>query len=98
MNMAYVKTVTAGECFSNQCNSTLALPPAHKLSTLARMDSEKRVGSQVRMMMENKRNQQKSVKKELSNGQWNMNQREIFDVGNSFRSMAVKSQGTQRRK
>ncbi|XP_060701457.1 plakophilin-1 [Hemiscyllium ocellatum] len=96
--MAYVKTVTAGECFSNQSNSTLALPPADKLSTLARMDSEKRVGSQVRMMMENKRNQQKSVKKELANGQWNMNQREIFDFGNSFRSMTIKNQGTQRRK
>ncbi|XP_078402811.1 plakophilin-1-like [Cetorhinus maximus] len=96
--MAYLKTVTAGEYFDNQDNSTLALPPPGKLSTLARVDSEKRVCTQVRMVMQNKRNQQKSIKKELSNDQWNMNQRDIFDFGNTFRNMSIKNQGTQRRK
>ncbi|XP_067913253.1 plakophilin-1-like [Heterodontus francisci] len=98
MTMAYVKTVTAGECFDKQANSTLALPPPERLSTLARVDSEKRVNSQVRMMMQNKLNQQKFSKKELSNGQWNTNQRDIIDFGNAFQSMTVKNQGTQRRK
>ncbi|XP_078098453.1 plakophilin-1 [Mustelus asterias] len=96
--MAYVKTVTAGEIFDYQDNSTLALPPPERLSTLARVDSEKRVSSQVRLMMQNKRNQQSLIKKEVSNGQWNMNQRDILDVGNSFRNISMKNQGTQRRK
>ncbi|XP_067863508.1 plakophilin-1 isoform X2 [Heptranchias perlo] len=99
MEMAYVKTVTASECFDNQANSTLALPPPDKLSTLARMDSEKRVNNQVRMMMQNKKNQQTTIKKEWSNGPHNANQREFFDFGrNTFSNMNMKNRGTQRHK
>ncbi|XP_072336506.1 plakophilin-1-like [Scyliorhinus torazame] len=89
--MAYVKTVTAGELFDCQDNSTLALPRPETLSTLTRVDSEKRVSSQVRMTMQNKRNQQNSIKKELSNGLWNMNQRDILNFRNSVGGTITKN-------
>ncbi|XP_072134703.1 plakophilin-1-like [Mobula birostris] len=95
--MAYMKTVTAGQSFDNQDNSTLALPPPEMLSTLARVDSERRVNNQVRMMMQNKKNQS-TIKRDASNGQWNASQKDIIDLGNRMQSFTVKSQGSQRHK
>ncbi|XP_051890860.1 plakophilin-1 [Pristis pectinata] len=92
--MAYMKTVTAGQSFNYQDNSTLALPPPERLSTLARVDSERRVNNQVRIMMQNKRNQQSTIKRDI----WNANQKDIFDLGNRMRSISVRNQGTQRPK
>ncbi|XP_059806459.1 plakophilin-1-like [Hypanus sabinus] len=91
--MAYMKTVTAGQSFNNQDNSTLALPPPGRLSSLARVDSERRVNNQVRMMMQNKKNHQSTIKREGSNGQ-----KDVVDLGNRMQSITVKSQGTLRQK
>lgn len=61
--MAYLRTVTATQTFSKQDNSTLALPPADRLSTLGRVDSEKRVNNQVRLMMQNKKSPHGIIKR-----------------------------------
>ncbi|XP_078276497.1 plakophilin-1-like [Rhinoraja longicauda] len=93
--MAYLRTVTAGQTFNKQDNSTLALPPANKLSTLGRVDSEKRVNSQVRLMMQNKH---ETIRRDTSKDQWNTNQQDIFNLGNRIQNMSMGSHGSRRHK
>lgn len=96
--MAYLRTVTATQTFSKQDNSTLALPPADRLSTLGRVDSEKRVNNQVRLMMQNKKSPHGIIKRDSSKEQWNTNQKDISNLGTRMQSISVGSYATQRPK